>query len=100
MHLKGNNWNLFFRSNLDISTNCSSVSGITDNLLLTSATFVNPHIIEQYGVSCVISCAPELPNPPLLRENAVYYKMDTLDVGLADIFQYFDSTANLIDQVC
>lgn len=83
-----------------MNTKFSSISEITENLILTSATFISPLTIEQFGISCIISCAPELPDPPLSQENAIYYKLNTLDVGFAEIFQHFDSTADLIEQVC
>ncbi|CAG9860260.1 unnamed protein product [Phyllotreta striolata] len=78
-----------------LSTN---LSGITDNLILTSASNVNPEILETCRISCVISCAPELPDPPL-RNDLVYYKVDVADSGCSGIFSYFDKAANLIQQV-
>lgn len=76
----------------------SLVSEITDTLILTSAAFVNRQVIERFGISCVISCAPELPDPPIIGEN-VYYKIDAMDTGTERIFEYFDATTNLIQQV-
>lgn len=74
------------------------MSEITDNLILTSASNVNPQVLETCGISCIISCAPELPDPPL-NNNVIYYKVDVVDSGCSRIFSYFDKAANLIQQV-
>ncbi|KAJ8960710.1 hypothetical protein NQ318_020002 [Aromia moschata] len=52
-----------------------NLSELTENLILTSASSVNPHIIESLGVTCIISCAPELPDVPLPHESYNYVKL-------------------------
>nr|CAI5843028.1 unnamed protein product [Callosobruchus analis] len=86
------------------STECrpiipAHVSEITKNLILTSASSVDAHTLATLGISCVISCAPELPHSPLM-DQLIYHKVDVADSGCSRILPHFDVCADLInDQV-
>lgn len=84
-------------SRLQLISNSSNISILTENLILTSATCVIPQVIEALDVSCIICAAPELPYSPL--SNAVaYHKVNVRDSCDAAISTYFDEVADIIDQ--
>ncbi|XP_072382942.1 dual specificity protein phosphatase 21-like [Diabrotica undecimpunctata] len=76
----------------------NNLSEVTDSLILTSASSLNSQILEMFNISCIISCAPELPDPPH-REDVIYHKIDIMDSGYSRILPYFDKSADLIHQV-
>ncbi|XP_056638808.1 dual specificity protein phosphatase 18-like [Diorhabda sublineata] len=75
-----------------------NISEITENLILTSASIVNPQTLELYKVSCIISCAPELP-VPIHRDDILYHAINIIDSGYSRILPFFDKAADLIHQV-
>lgn len=75
-----------------------NISEITENLILTSASIVNPQTLDLYKVSCIISCAPELPDP-LHRDEIIYHAIGIMDSGYSRILPFFDKAADLIHQV-
>lgn len=76
----------------------SSISILTDHLILTSAAFVNSGIVDAAGVTCVISAAPELPLVPL-SENVTFHRVDILDCFDCNISKFFDDVSDLIEKV-
>ncbi|KAF7267416.1 hypothetical protein GWI33_019350 [Rhynchophorus ferrugineus] len=84
-------------SRLDMISNNSNISILTENLILTSATCVIPQVVENLDVSCIVCAAPELPYSPLSND-LNYYKVDVRDHPGADISIHFDEVADLIDQ--
>ncbi|VEN58564.1 unnamed protein product, partial [Callosobruchus maculatus] len=76
----------------------TNVSEITKNLILTSASSVDAHTLASLGISCVISCAPELPDSPLM-DQLIYHKVYVADSGCSRILPYFDVAADLINNV-
>ncbi|CAH1971599.1 unnamed protein product [Acanthoscelides obtectus] len=74
----------------------TNVSEITKQLILTSASSVNADTLATLGISCVISCAPELPDSPL-TDQLIYHKVDVTDSGCSRILPHFDVAADLIN---
>ncbi|XP_018567369.1 dual specificity protein phosphatase 18-like [Anoplophora glabripennis] len=77
----------------------NNLSELTDDLILTSAASVNPHILETFNISCIVSCAPELPYTPL-QDDVIYHRINIIDSGNSRILPFFDETADLIHEVC
>ncbi|KAG5898926.1 hypothetical protein JTB14_007961 [Gonioctena quinquepunctata] len=81
-----------------LSTPHGNLSELTDNLILTSASNVNQQTLESNSISCIISCAPELPESPL-HDDVIYHKIEVIDSGCSRILHHFDPAADLIHQV-
>ncbi|KAJ8952098.1 hypothetical protein NQ314_007591, partial [Rhamnusium bicolor] len=75
-----------------------NLSELTENLILTSASSVNPHILETLNISCIVSCAPELPDIPQ-EDDFIYHKIDVIDSSNSRILSYFDEAADLIQEI-
>ncbi|XP_023024258.1 dual specificity protein phosphatase 21 [Leptinotarsa decemlineata] len=80
------------------TTPLGNISELTESLILTSASNVNPQTLDSFNISCIISCAPELPESPL-HDEVIYHKIEVIDSGCSRILQYFDPAADLIHQV-
>lgn len=54
--------------------------------------------MQQLGITCVINCAPELPDTPLHdAPRPQYLQIPILDKNDVNIRQYFDEVADLIE---
>ena len=76
-----------------------TISELTENLILCSASTVNTNVLDALNIACVINAAPELPDTPLHRSDVVYHKIPILDSGNTRIYQYFDEAADLVQKV-
>ncbi|KAJ8920842.1 hypothetical protein NQ315_015634 [Exocentrus adspersus] len=76
----------------------SNLSELTESLILTSAASVNPNILETLNVSCIISCAPELPYTPV-DDDVIFHRINIVDSGSSRILPYFDEAADLIHKI-
>lgn len=77
--------------------NNSNISILTENLILTSAATVIPHIIQALDITCIISAAPELPDIPL-NSNVKFHKVQVMDSSNSNISTYFNEVADVIEQ--
>ncbi|XP_050310442.1 dual specificity protein phosphatase 21 [Anthonomus grandis grandis] len=76
----------------------STISFLTDHLVLTSATSICPEVINILKITSVISCAAELPDMPLSSEIG-YHKVNVSDSPHSDLSVYFGRATDLIHQV-
>ncbi|CAH0556480.1 unnamed protein product [Brassicogethes aeneus] len=77
----------------------SNLSRLTENLILTSASAVNPVILRALNIKCIINIAPELPDPQYDADNIIYHKIPILDSGISRILPFFHEVADLINEV-
>lgn len=78
----------------------TSVCEVTSSLLLSAAPAVNPGLLREMGVTCVVNAASELPDTPLPNDREVaYYKVDVEDRPNADLLSHMDFVADMIEEV-
>ncbi|PSN49194.1 hypothetical protein C0J52_10914 [Blattella germanica] len=78
----------------------TSISEVTDGLLLSGAPAVSPQRLRDLGVTCVVNAAAELPDTPLPQEKEIaYLKVSVEDKSNSDLLSHMDAVADMIEEV-
>ncbi|CAM1297565.1 DUSP14 (predicted) [Pycnogonum litorale] len=73
------------------------VSEVTDHLYLSAARAVRIEEVRARGITCIVNATIEIPNLPL--NDIDYIKVQIDDSPFCNIYSYFDSIADKIQEV-